>query len=1371
MSFRVALKIEGGPEESIKESSNPNNSITFGDDDATDYTTNTTSRNNVGGRQQLLYYDGGESDASFSMSLLKQAGEGKEEENASMSTSTFELARKKFLEDDSRGGIHQNSPFVEQNTKVESTGREFERENRSICCMKAGILLILLAMAGLATVLVYFYAMSQEENTFHMEYTNMAFKVQTNMYNKLDTNLWIAHTLSSSFSGNGDTQMPWPNVTMANFEAITKAMLVLSEGATIGFSPLVTSETKDEWEAYAAEQYEAMSIMMGTNNNEESDAILMHQNRNRHLEQEVPVMKKEKTRSFLRHSITQTIASPRRALFQEEEEEEVIEHMDILFSFEGTSYQQGTSVLRDSRIRRGIYKVIGTSIVDETDRVGPFLPLWQISPFQQNEGLIFYNQRSEAKRQRAIDNMISTKRPILTEILYQPPPSSPKNDEQDDEHDDNNVPKNEDISSMGPSSILYHPIFEFSNNTKIEKNMIGATSISFPWVNLFSNVLPKQTCGFICVIEANTEDASKSVTYQINEGKATFLGEGNLHERKFSHMEKSVSLEWVSEVHDTMNDHMNHHPTTNSLEQSQKKQDQGQQLAVNYTLKMYPSTLFQTKYASSNPTYYATAVALSFLFVTFIFLIYDCLVERRNRAITKSAERSHSIVENLFPAVVRDRLFRSNENQKGDCFEQWERGDSFSFATRLGSVGNASFSPPIADHFTATTILFADIAGFTAWSSEREPAQVFQLLEALFQDFDMESKKFGIFKVETVGDCYVAVAGVPHFRPDHAEAMVKFAKKCLLDFKQLTTELEQTLGPGTAALGLRIGMHSGPVTGGVLRGDKSRFQLFGDTMNTASRMESTSTRNMIQTSQSTADLLIADGKGRLITARDDLVEAKGKGTMQTYWVGQKHVSWGKSYSKIQSLNSSSFTEEEDQPGREQSGRPSIALMGTSLRFPDASSWHTIGNEVIDESRQEPSKIVQRLITWNSGMLEKRLVRVLVHREGQSRRKQGLSKQRSNMLSLEHKVHAVANAVPFPPYNQDAARHYSALESSSRGDRNSQYISPQVRGELFEYVTRIASMYQNIDFHNFEHASHVTMSANKLMNEVCFLDGNIDPELKGENQDVTCFFSTFGIAYDPLVQLVVVFAALVHDVGHTGVPNIIRMVENPELAKKYKGKSLAENNSIDIACTLLMESDFKNLRKSMFVDDNDMDRFRQLLVNLLGATDIADDDRRTREKGRWTKAFKTISKWEDYWRSASVQNLSSIDVSLQATVVLEQIMLASDAAHTMQHWLTFVKWTEKYYREIWSAYVSGRTDKDPTLSWYEDQISFFNGHIIPLATKLKECGVFGGTGAEYLDNAINNRDEWIEKGKEISAQFDETIKNCPVDEGPNYWTDH
>jgi class 3 adenylate cyclase len=106
-------------------------------------------------------------------------------------------------------------------------------------------------------------------------------------------------------------------------------------------------------------------------------------------------------------------------------------------------------------------------------------------------------------------------------------------------------------------------------------------------------------------------------------------------------------------------------------------------------------------------------------------------------------------------------------------------------------------------------------------------------LESIFQAFDNLAKRRGIYKVETIGDCYMAVCGVPKPDPEHAVHMARFAVSALKKFYQIiANDLQLTLGPDTVDLGMRFGMHSGPVTAGVLRGDRARFQLFGDTVNT-----------------------------------------------------------------------------------------------------------------------------------------------------------------------------------------------------------------------------------------------------------------------------------------------------------------------------------------------------------------------------------------------------------------------------------------------------------------------------------------------------------------------------------------------------------
>ena len=172
--------------------------------------------------------------------------------------------------------------------------------------------------------------------------------------------------------------------------------------------------------------------------------------------------------------------------------------------------------------------------------------------------------------------------------------------------------------------------------------------------------------------------------------------------------------------------------------------------------------------------------------------------------------------------------------------------------------------------------------GFTKWSSERSPHEVFKLLERLFWEFDDIAQRLNVFKLGTIGDCYIAVTGIPDPIDDHATLLTQFAFECRTKVREVCSDLEAE-GLDTAKLDMRFGIHSGAITAGILRGTKSRFELFGDTINTASRMESTGQAGKIQLSEETAELLRFDNKGTWLTKREDKVAAKGKGMLQTWW--------------------------------------------------------------------------------------------------------------------------------------------------------------------------------------------------------------------------------------------------------------------------------------------------------------------------------------------------------------------------------------------------------------------------------------------------------------------------------------------------------
>ena len=148
------------------------------------------------------------------------------------------------------------------------------------------------------------------------------------------------------------------------------------------------------------------------------------------------------------------------------------------------------------------------------------------------------------------------------------------------------------------------------------------------------------------------------------------------------------------------------------------------------------------------------------------------------------------------------------------------------------------------------------------------------------------------------------------------------------------------------------------------------------------------------------------------------------------------------------------------------------------------------------------------------------------------------------------------------------------------------------------------------------------------------------------------------------------------------------------------------------------------------------------MNSVLATDIFDKELSDLRKARWNKAFEVSDK-----------DATKEDTDRKATIVLEHLIQASDVSHTMQHWQVYLKWNEHFFEEQYLAYLEGRSaGKDPSLGWYGGEIWFYDNYVIPLAKKLKDCGVFGVSSDEYLNYAQMNREQWEKQGEEIVAGF-------------------
>lgn len=186
-------------------------------------------------------------------------------------------------------------------------------------------------------------------------------------------------------------------------------------------------------------------------------------------------------------------------------------------------------------------------------------------------------------------------------------------------------------------------------------------------------------------------------------------------------------------------------------------------------------------------------------------------------------------------------------------------------------------SRTVADYHEDASILFADVVNFTPLSATMTPIELVELFNEVFSLFDTLVEKYGLEKIKTIGDCYMVAAGIPRPRSDHAQVLTQLA----LDIRDCVSQREFR----GRRLAFRIGVNSGPVVAGIIGRKKFIYDLWGDTVNTASRMESQGAGGFIQITDATYNLI----KDDFICEPRGVINVKGKGEMNVWYVLEKRA--------------------------------------------------------------------------------------------------------------------------------------------------------------------------------------------------------------------------------------------------------------------------------------------------------------------------------------------------------------------------------------------------------------------------------------------------------------------------------------------------
>lgn len=597
--------------------------------------------------------------------------------------------------------------------------------------------------------------------------------------------------------------------------------------------------------------------------------------------------------------------------------------------------------------------------------------------------------------------------------------------------------------------------------------------------------------------------------------------------------------------------------------------------------------------------------------------------------------------------------------------------------------------------FENVTLFFSDVVGFTEICDAIEPWDVVDMLNQLYSVMDYLSSHFNLYKVETVGDAYMCCSGLPMPDVYHAENVANFAlavKECV----------KHVCSPANGSpLQLRIGLHTGHCMGGVVGTLTPHYCLFGDMVNTTARHESTGLPGRIQCSSVLYGRLkhfSPEETDQFNLAPRGLVKMKGKDDCYTYWL-------------------ESGTEENK------------ATSPTAI----AELYERVG-QMLAEEKWKKRKYFRRFrdnssvaSSWEGGLLDTEVTPSLasldisMHGDDEDDDPNALSGQWSNAGSelddMQKRLDELDDLIVSPPTKiDDEVPQEDAFTSRSICSQESwaaigwsEYLTTEdlvahvhdlmfgilckcvvddsgnlpddldlLGSQLFGFIRQM-SMYYNsaVRFHNWRHACHVVLGTSYLI------------EKTQQAADVDT---------NPWIRFTIVFAALIHDVKHVGVPNRQLETENHVLCQVYDSGSCLERQSIHVGTSIFIEK-FPELSAVVL---KGFPKFLHFVNTAVLATDTAsmDTQRRTREKCE---------------RVLAAEDMSSPE---RTETILEHILLLADVGHCSQKYSTFLTWNETFYEECLMNYMSARGE-DPRTCWFENQIGFLENYILPLADRWEQ----------------------------------------------------